>query len=122
MVTPHTSWLCSLRTGHCARRLSCGHDENDISKAAAVVLISKWHQRFEVFLQVRSVVFDRFVLAPRVAFAVIALHFFGCSVVSVSVEVKRHKCDPAAANLSDSARIAAFAAACPGSRAWLLFC
>jgi hypothetical protein len=68
------------------RYLAFSYIEDDVSKTTAVVLISKWHQRFEVFLQVRSVVLDWLVLAPRVVFAVIALHFFGCSIVTVTIE------------------------------------
>src|SRR5581483_7590448 len=72
-----------------------GHIEHYISESSTVVLIPERHQSLEVFLQVRSVVLDRFVLAPRVAFAVIALHAFRRSTAPASVEVNCHKSDSA---------------------------
>src|SRR5208337_3375474 len=69
--------------------------QDDISKAAAIVLISERHKSFEVFLQMRGVVFDGFVLAPRIPFAVETLHFLGGTIVAVSIKMSRdegHAC------------------------------
>src|SRR5258707_3589217 len=65
--------------------------QDDVSKPTAIVLISERHKSFEVFLQVRSIVLDRLVLAPRIRFGVIALHFFSRAIVAVAVEVHGHK-------------------------------
>lgn len=47
-----------------------------------------------MFLKMRGVVFDWFVVDRRVPFAVVTLHFFGRSPVAATVEVDCHKRDP----------------------------
>jgi hypothetical protein len=47
-----------------------------------------------VFLKMRGVVFDWFVVDRRVPFAVVTLHFFGRSPAALTVEVDCHKRDP----------------------------
>ena len=50
-------------------------------------------ESFEVLLQMRSVVLHGLVLPRCIPFTVIALHFFGRSIVAVTIEVDRHKRD-----------------------------
>ena len=48
--------------------------EDYIPEPAAIVLITKRDQGFKVFLQIRGVIVDRFVLCVRIPFAVETPH------------------------------------------------
>jgi hypothetical protein len=69
------------------RKLASGHIEHHVPEPAAIVFISERYEVFELSLQMGGVAFYGFVLAGRIPFAVIALHFFRGSIVAVTVEV-----------------------------------
>src|SRR5207249_10872782 len=57
-----------------ARHLPGRYLEDYIPDPAAIVLITKRDQGFKVFLQIRGVIVDRFVLCVRIPFAVETPH------------------------------------------------
>jgi len=73
------------------RYLAGGDIEHDIPEPAAIVLVTKRDQRFEVFLQTRGVMADRFVLCVCIPFAVETLHFLGGTIVAAFIKVNRDK-------------------------------
>src|SRR5258708_14157815 len=73
------------------RQLPGVNVQNDVSKAAAIVLVSEGNKCFEVVLQIGDVVTDSLVLTPRITLAVITLGFFGRSTVAVAIKMNRYE-------------------------------
>src|SRR5258707_14152904 len=88
MTRPRRSSLSSPRSDHCVNA-DCAftYVQDHISKPTSIVFVTARHQRFEVLLQMGSVMRDRVAFFVGIDVGVVALDLFGYSVIARSIEV-----------------------------------
>src|SRR5437879_3347040 len=61
--------------------------QDDISEPTGIVFVTVRHQRFEMLLQIGSLMRDRLAFFVGIGVGVVALDLFGYSVIARSIEV-----------------------------------